>query len=127
MQTYVISVTACFQGDRIFGVDGSEGEGDPGHRQKEMTVLDDIGAFDNPMVDSVVDTILRYCNPNPIFLFGSVASGKSRYGGDIDVPSVMESNEKLVYLGWKYSVIWTWTRPLFLLCTGEEMSFQGCL
>ena len=60
MQTYVISGTACFQGDRIFGVDGSEGEGDPGHRQEEMTVLDDIGEFDYLMLDSVVDTILRH-------------------------------------------------------------------
>ena len=50
---------ARFQGDRIFGVDGSEGEGDPGHCQEGMTVLDDIGAFDYLMLDSVVDTILR--------------------------------------------------------------------
>ena len=56
----MISGTACFQGDRIFGVDGSEGEGDPGHRQEGMTILDDIGAFDYPMLDSVVDTTLRH-------------------------------------------------------------------
>ena len=60
IQKNVISGTTCFQGDRIFGVDGSEGEGDPGHRQEGMTILDDIGAFDYPTLDSVVDTTLRH-------------------------------------------------------------------
>ena len=59
-----------------------------------MTVLNDTGAFDHSMVDQVVDAIPRHCDPNPIFLFGSVSGDKARYGSDTDVPSVMESNEK---------------------------------
>ena len=90
-----------------------------------MTVLNDTGAFGHSMVDQVVDTIPRHCDPNPIFLFGSVSGGKARYGSDTDVPSVMESNEKPVF-GMEILVIWTWTRPL-LLCKEEEMSFQRCL
>ena len=54
----------------------------------------DVGAFDHSMENQVVDTILCSCCPKLFFLFGSVSSGKARYGSDIDVPSVMESNEK---------------------------------
>ena len=64
-----------------------------------MTVLNDTGAFGHSMVDQVVDTIPRHCDPNPIFLFGSVSGGKARYGSDTDVPSVMESNEKAACRG----------------------------
>lgn len=53
-----------------------------------------MGVFDYSMVDSVVDTILRHCDPKLIFLFGSVASGKARYGSDIDVLLVTETDDK---------------------------------
>ena len=126
MQTYVISGTACFQGNQIFGVDGSEGEGDPGHRQEGMTILDDIGAFDYPMLDSVVDTTLRHWDPKFIFLFGSVASDKAKFGSDIDVHWSWKSMESQPVVEWKYSVIWIWTHPLILMCIEEEMSFRRC-
>jgi predicted nucleotidyltransferase len=49
--------------------------------------------FDYSMVDKVVDTILRHCQPDLIFLFGSVADGRARYGSDIDVLVVTETDE----------------------------------
>ena len=49
--------------------------------------------FDYSMVDDVVDTILRHCQPELIFLFGSAADGRARYGSDIDVLVVTDTDE----------------------------------
>ena len=49
--------------------------------------------FDYSMIDRVVDTILRHCQPDLIFLFGSAANGRARYGSDIDVLVVAETDE----------------------------------
>jgi predicted nucleotidyltransferase len=51
------------------------------------------------MVDRVVDTILNHCDPELIFLFGSVAKGTARYGSDIDILVVMETDEKPIKRG----------------------------
>ena len=50
--------------------------------------------FDYSMIDRVVDTILEHCNPDLIFLFGSTAKGTAKYGSDIDILVVMDTDEK---------------------------------
>lgn len=55
--------------------------------------------FDYTMVDRVVDTILKHCSPDLIFLFGSTAKGTAVYGSDIDVLVVMETDERPIDRG----------------------------
>ena len=55
--------------------------------------------FDYSMVDEVVRTILEHCDPELIFLFGSAAKGTAKYGSDIDVLVVMETDEKPINRG----------------------------
>lgn len=50
--------------------------------------------FDYSMIERVVDTILEHCNPDLIFLFGSAANRTARYGSDIDILVVMDTDEK---------------------------------
>lgn len=50
--------------------------------------------FDYSMVDRVVETILEHCDPDLIFLFGSTAKGTAKYGSDIDILIVMDTDEK---------------------------------
>ncbi|MPM90376.1 hypothetical protein SDC9_137497 [bioreactor metagenome] len=55
--------------------------------------------FDYSMVDRVVETILEHCQPELIFLFGSVANGTARYGSDIDILLVTETDERPIDRG----------------------------
>ena len=55
--------------------------------------------FDYTMIDDVVGTILEHCEPSLILLFGSAANGTARYGSDIDVLVVMETDEKPINRG----------------------------
>ena len=55
--------------------------------------------FDYSMIDEVVKTILDHCNPDLIYLFGSTASGTARYGSDIDILLVTETDERPIDRG----------------------------
>ena len=55
--------------------------------------------FDYSMIDRVVDTILNLCTPDLIFLFGSAANGTAKYGSDIDILLVMETDDKPISRG----------------------------
>lgn len=55
--------------------------------------------FDYSMVDEVLKTILGQCNPDLVFLFGSVAKGTAKYGSDIDILVVMETDKKPIRRG----------------------------
>lgn len=55
--------------------------------------------FDYTMIDKVVSTILEHCRPDLIFLFGSTAKGTAKYGSDIDVLVILDTNEKPINRG----------------------------